>query len=315
MAKKRAFVRYSKQGKIVPGSLILTGGSHPNGPSTWKEVPADLCCDNTSCTPTNYGDWRLVTGGEAGDGVVLVDEYDPEECPRFTFVGPNDDGIGGNDADDGWVYLKQYFSSTTCLQIDYEWTSFDDSNPSAPPSVDWPVYWTSTTEPTGAPADDTVRVDSTPDGGTWNITVPGGQWFAIGIYSSDSCCGRGFLTVEICEEPCPTTTTTTSSPTSCCTPTIAWNQGASGDGGSQLDFTYVGGPSCIACTDLKLQYSTDNITWTNYSPLFECNATGVLFDWVAAGISFNSTYYVRLITICYNNAESIASVSVPVTAL
>ena len=46
MAKKRAFVRYSKQGKIVPGSLILTAGSHPNGPSTWKEVPADLCCNN-----------------------------------------------------------------------------------------------------------------------------------------------------------------------------------------------------------------------------------------------------------------------------
>jgi hypothetical protein len=44
MSKKRAFVRYSKQGKIVPGSLILTAGSHPNGPSTWKEVPADLCC-------------------------------------------------------------------------------------------------------------------------------------------------------------------------------------------------------------------------------------------------------------------------------
>ena len=44
MAKKRAFVRYSKQGKIVPGSLILTSGSYPNGPSTWSEVPADLCC-------------------------------------------------------------------------------------------------------------------------------------------------------------------------------------------------------------------------------------------------------------------------------
>jgi hypothetical protein len=44
--KKRAFVRYSKKGKIVPGSLILTKGSHPNGPSTWKEVPADLCCQS-----------------------------------------------------------------------------------------------------------------------------------------------------------------------------------------------------------------------------------------------------------------------------
>ena len=44
MSKKRAFVRYSKQGKIVPGSLIITSGSYPNGPSTWYEVTADLCC-------------------------------------------------------------------------------------------------------------------------------------------------------------------------------------------------------------------------------------------------------------------------------
>lgn len=50
MAKKRAFVRYSKKGKIVPGSLILTAGSYPNGPSTWKEVPADLCCETTTTT-------------------------------------------------------------------------------------------------------------------------------------------------------------------------------------------------------------------------------------------------------------------------
>lgn len=53
MSKKRAFVRYSKQGKIVPGSLILTSGSFPSGPSTWSEVPADLCCntiqDYTCC--------------------------------------------------------------------------------------------------------------------------------------------------------------------------------------------------------------------------------------------------------------------------
>jgi len=50
MAKKRAFVRYSKSGKIVPGSLVLTNGSYPSGPSTWNEVPADLCCDLTTLT-------------------------------------------------------------------------------------------------------------------------------------------------------------------------------------------------------------------------------------------------------------------------
>jgi hypothetical protein len=59
MAKKRAFVRYSKQGKIVPGSLILTAGSFPQGPSTWKEVPADLCCDNPFTITWDGGDVSL----------------------------------------------------------------------------------------------------------------------------------------------------------------------------------------------------------------------------------------------------------------
>lgn len=48
--KLRAFVRYSKKGKIVPGSLILTNGSYPNGPAVWHEVPADLCCTTTTTT-------------------------------------------------------------------------------------------------------------------------------------------------------------------------------------------------------------------------------------------------------------------------
>lgn len=48
MAKKRAFVRYSKNGKLVPGSLIVTQGTHPDKPSTWKEVPYDICCDSNS---------------------------------------------------------------------------------------------------------------------------------------------------------------------------------------------------------------------------------------------------------------------------
>jgi len=56
--KKRAFVRYSKQGKIVPGSLILTGGSYPQGPSTWNEVPADLCC-TTSVFPPNPASYTV----------------------------------------------------------------------------------------------------------------------------------------------------------------------------------------------------------------------------------------------------------------
>jgi hypothetical protein len=59
--KKRAFVRYSKNGKIVPGSLILTAGSFPQGSSTWSEVPADLCCDNPISLTWDDGDVSITS--------------------------------------------------------------------------------------------------------------------------------------------------------------------------------------------------------------------------------------------------------------
>lgn len=42
--KTRAFVKYTKKGKIIPGSLIVTtkGGYPTNG--LYNEVPANLCC-------------------------------------------------------------------------------------------------------------------------------------------------------------------------------------------------------------------------------------------------------------------------------
>ena len=181
--KKRAFVRYSKNGKIVPGSLILTGGSYPQGPSTWKEVPADLCCETT------YGFWRPTIGGQAGDGTILIDDLQDEE---FTFVGPNDS------EDDGWVYLSRYFSTETCLEIEYSYASFDGTD------HDFPVYWTSPTEPTGIPGDTTNRITTNPEDGTWNVTVPAGEWFSIGLYSDDSCCGRGFLEIDVNVVDCVT---------------------------------------------------------------------------------------------------------------
>lgn len=45
MAKKRAFVKYTKKGKIIPGSLIVTtSGGHPVD-GVYKEVPYDVCCE------------------------------------------------------------------------------------------------------------------------------------------------------------------------------------------------------------------------------------------------------------------------------
>ena len=65
MSKKRAFVRYTKSGEIVPGSLIITtNGGYPDKSSLWKEVTVDQCCDGGECfqpviKQLNYGDLSL----------------------------------------------------------------------------------------------------------------------------------------------------------------------------------------------------------------------------------------------------------------
>jgi hypothetical protein len=127
------------------------------------------------------GGWSLVTGGEAGDGTVA--QYSPT---GFNITGPDDSN------DNGWVYIKQYFPYGATLTIDYQWACTDNGT-----GNDWPIYAIDETEPTGIPSDLTVRVNNTPESDTWNITVDPGKWFSVGIYSNDSCCGKGFLSVDI----------------------------------------------------------------------------------------------------------------------
>lgn len=129
------------------------------------------------------GGWSKVTGGEAGDGTVA--QY---SSTGFNITGPDDNQ--GN----GWVYIKKYFATETSLSVDYQWASADDTS-----IYDWPVYCIDATEPTGIPSDLTVQVVNTPESDTWNITIPAGNWFSVGIYSDDSCCGKGFLSVDVLE--------------------------------------------------------------------------------------------------------------------
>ena len=134
-------------------------------------------------TPQITGGWSVVTGGIAGDGTVA--QYSDT---GFNITGP-DDGQSN-----GWVYIKKYFPNGASLSIDYQWASADDGT-----NVDWPIYCLDETEPTGQPSDLTVRVEGTPQQSTWDITVDPGQWFSVGIYSDDTCCGRGFLSVDVIE--------------------------------------------------------------------------------------------------------------------
>jgi len=65
---KRAFVKYSKRGKIIPGTTIITSGSYPKG-GPYKEIPYDLCCDDTpsSCLsgdPINIPPYQVLIEGQ-----------------------------------------------------------------------------------------------------------------------------------------------------------------------------------------------------------------------------------------------------------
>jgi hypothetical protein len=43
--KKRAFLRYRKDGDLIAGSLVITtNGSFPSGQGIWKEVSINICC-------------------------------------------------------------------------------------------------------------------------------------------------------------------------------------------------------------------------------------------------------------------------------
>ena len=77
--KQRAFVRYTKSGKIVPGSMIITQGDYPKGPAVWAEVTVDLCCDNPadSFSATKKKGWvRYTKAGKIVPGsLVITDGY------------------------------------------------------------------------------------------------------------------------------------------------------------------------------------------------------------------------------------------------
>ena len=114
MSKKRAFVRYSKQGKVVPGSLILTSGSFPSGPSTWNEVPVDLCCPS----PTTYSLRILFNDITNADSLVgdasNVDDWNvafqlPQFGNPFTSVVINGNEVELIGASE--IYLNELFQS------------------------------------------------------------------------------------------------------------------------------------------------------------------------------------------------------------
>ena len=110
----------------------------------------------------------------------------------MTRTGNNTYRIDGpnylNSDNSGWLFIKRYFDTATTMSIGYEWFNNDEGE-------DWPMYDVVSEDPTGE-IDNTSRLDNNNanyETGTWTINVPANNWLAIGVWSTDSCCGSGSL--------------------------------------------------------------------------------------------------------------------------
>ena len=100
--KTKAFVKYTKLGKLIPGSLIIRPNGVPPTDGIYKEVQTDLCCPSL-CPPVGLQciRWRYngvatetiqgsVCGGALGCGDIDFEPGD-EKCLQF-FCGGDPTG-------------------------------------------------------------------------------------------------------------------------------------------------------------------------------------------------------------------------------
>ena len=118
MSKERAFVRYTKAGKIVPGSLILTQGSYPNGPGLWKEITTDLCCENNNTM--NYKVYTALLTQSGTDAPTVATVFE-NTIGNITWTRPISDGIyvanlaGAFTANK--TYINCWLNYSTCAAV------------------------------------------------------------------------------------------------------------------------------------------------------------------------------------------------------
>ncbi len=79
MSKQKAFVRYTKNGRIIPGSLIMSY-DYPK-PGLWAQVLTNICCDQdvpgiTSTTPKAWV--RYTKQGKLVPGSLVIGDSYPE---------------------------------------------------------------------------------------------------------------------------------------------------------------------------------------------------------------------------------------------
>jgi hypothetical protein len=121
---------------------------------------------------------RVWSSSLDGDGSVAAGNG---TAVSYYLTGPNDS------SGTGWTVVRSYFSSATSFTLYWDWTTSDGI------SYDWPFYTINSTLPSTYSYPAKLASQNT-QAGTTSISISAGNWFSVGCFSADSCCGRGFCT-------------------------------------------------------------------------------------------------------------------------
>jgi hypothetical protein len=129
---------------------------------------------------------RIWLQNRDGDGGIALTEGGTLDA----FIrGPNDSQ--GN----GWSVIYSYFANPTAIQFTYQWSTTDGIN------YDWPILQEMSLEPFVLAMPDWYGfryslANSNSISSSRSFVTTGNSWVVIGVFSSDSCCGDGRISVQ-----------------------------------------------------------------------------------------------------------------------
>ena len=108
MKKKRAYVKYTKSGEIIPGSLIVSTQSGYPKNGIYIDVPTTLCCD--SATTFSKRSVGFTTSMSCYATQTIIDVYMSNACYATPTLGCKVyyDITQTNPVDSGYIQIGSY---------------------------------------------------------------------------------------------------------------------------------------------------------------------------------------------------------------
>lgn len=146
--------------------------------------------DSTTSNTATYNPAPAVVWRTNLDGNGSVNLTPSGTLSAFV-VGPNDSG------GEGWSTIYAFFANPVTFTMNYSWSTTDGIN------YDWPFIFQTFSEPFNpvrppfTSSRNTIVGNVNSETGSRTYSFSGNNyWLSVGVYSSDSCCGDGRITIS-----------------------------------------------------------------------------------------------------------------------